>query len=138
VAPDLGEAEPEQIVRVAMQHRVDAIIVANTTVSRPALQSRLKDEAGGLSGAPLKSLALKALREFHSASGGQIPLIGVGGIANAGDAWERICAGASLVQLYSAMVYDGPGIARRIALGLAKRLRAHGFTSISDAVGSAA
>jgi dihydroorotate dehydrogenase len=78
------------------------------------------------------------LREFHSASGGQIPLIGVGGIANAGDAWERICAGASLVQLYSAMVYDGPGIARRIALGLAKQLRVHGFTSISDAVGSAA
>jgi dihydroorotate dehydrogenase len=138
VAPDLGEAEPDQMVRVAMQHRVDAIIVANTTVSRPTLKSRFKDETGGLSGGPLKALALKALREFRSASGGEIPLIGVGGIANADDAWERICAGASLVQLYSAMVYDGPGIARRIALGLAKRLRLHGFTSISDAVGSEA
>ncbi|HUP67211.1 MAG TPA: quinone-dependent dihydroorotate dehydrogenase [Sphingomicrobium sp.] len=138
VAPDLGEAEPDQIVRVALQHRIDAIIVANTTVSRPALKSRYKDEGGGLSGAPLKTLALKALREFRSASGGEIPLVGVGGIATADDAWERICAGASLVQLYSAMVYDGPGIARRIALGLAKRVRLHGFTSISDAVGSEA
>ncbi len=114
------------------------IIVANTTVSRPPLKSRFKDEAGGLSGAPLKALALKALRDFRSASGGEIPLIGVGGIATADDAWERICAGASLVQLYSAMVYQGPGIARRIALGLAQRLKLHGFTSIADAVGSEA
>jgi dihydroorotate dehydrogenase len=138
VAPDLGEAEPDQIVRVAIHHGVDAIIVANTTVSRPLLKSRFKGEAGGLSGAPLKALALKALRDFRSASGGEIPLIGVGGIANVDDAWERICAGASLVQLYSAMVYQGPGIARRIALGLAQRVKLHGFTSISDAVGSEA
>jgi dihydroorotate dehydrogenase len=138
VAPDLGEAEPDQIVRVALHCKVDAVIVANTTVSRPTLKSRFKDEGGGLSGAPLKALALKALREFRSASGGEIPLIGVGGIANADDAWERICAGASLVQLYSAMVYDGPGIARRIALGLAQRLKLHGFSSISDAVDSEA
>jgi len=136
VAPDLGEAEPDQIVRVALHCGVDAIIVANTTVSRPELKSRYKGEQGGLSGAPLKALALKALRDFRSASGGEIALIGVGGIATADDAWERICAGASLVQLYSAMVYDGPAIARRIALGLAKRLRLHGFTSISEAVGS--
>jgi len=136
VAPDLGEAEPDQIVRVALHCGVDAIIVANTTVSRPELKSRYKGEQGGLSGAPLKALALKALRDFRSASGGEIALIGVGGIATADDAWERICAGASLVQLYSAMVYDGPGIARGIALGLAKRLRLHGFTSISEAVGS--
>jgi dihydroorotate dehydrogenase len=138
VAPDLGEAEPDQIVRVAMHCNIDAIIVANTTVSRPTLKSRFKSEQGGLSGAPLKSLALKALRDFHSASGGEIPLIGVGGIATAEDAWERICAGASLIQLYSAMVYDGPGIARRVALGLAARLKLHGFSSISDAVGSEA
>src|SRR5437868_1604600 len=97
VAPDLGEGEPDQIVRVAIQHGVDALIVANTTVSRPPLKSRYAGEHGGLSGAPLKPLALKALRDFHSASGGQIPLIGVGGIATADDAWERIRAGASLV-----------------------------------------
>jgi dihydroorotate dehydrogenase len=136
VAPDLGEGEPDQIVRVAMQHRIDAIIVANTTVSRPALRSVLAQEAGGLSGAPLKPLALKALREFRSASGGELPLIGVGGIATVDDAWERIRAGASLVQLYTAMVYEGPGIARRIALGLAERVKREGFANIADAVGT--
>jgi len=136
VAPDLGEGEPDQIVRIAIEHKVDAIIVANTTVSRPPLKSRFAQESGGLSGAPLKSLAEKALRDFRAASGGKIALIGVGGIASADDAWERIRAGASLVQLYTAMVYDGPGIARRIAVGLAERLKREGFASIGDAVGS--
>jgi dihydroorotate dehydrogenase len=136
VAPDLGEGEPDQIVRVAMNHGVDAIIVANTTVSRPSLRSRNANEQGGLSGRPLKALALKALRDFRSASGGEMPLIGVGGISNADDAWERIKAGASLVQLYTAMVYEGPGIARRIAHGLAQRLKREGFANIEEAVGS--
>ena len=136
VAPDLGEGEPDQIVRVAIQHKVDALIVANTTVSRPPLKSRFATEAGGLSGAPLKSLALKALRDFRSASGGEIPLIGVGGIATADDAWERIRAGASLVQLYSAMVYQGPHIAVRIARGLAERLSQAGYSNIAEAVGT--
>jgi len=136
VAPDLGEGEPDQIVRIAMQHGIDAIIVANTTVSRPSLRSRLASEQGGLSGAPLKRLALKALREFRAACGGEMPLIGVGGIASADDAWERIAAGASLVQLYSGMVYEGPGIARRIALGLAERLKREGLTNIADLVGT--
>jgi dihydroorotate dehydrogenase len=136
VAPDLGEREPDQIVRVAMQHRIDAIIVANTTVSRPRLRSKYARETGGLSGEPLKPLALKALRTFRAASGGEIPLIGVGGISNADDAWERIRAGASLVQLYTAMVYEGPGIARRIARGLAARLDREGFANIAEAVGT--
>jgi dihydroorotate dehydrogenase len=136
VAPDLGEGEPDQIVRVAMQHGVDAIIVANTTVARPMLTSKHRDESGGLSGRPLRPLALKALREFRAASGGEIPLIGVGGIATADDAWERIRAGASLIQLYTAMVYEGPGIARRIALGLAERGRLAGFANIAEAVGT--
>jgi dihydroorotate dehydrogenase len=136
VAPDLGEREPDQIVRVALEHHIDAVIVANSTVSRPRLQSRHRDQIGGLSGAPLKPLALKALREFRAASGGEMPLIGVGGIADADDAWERIRAGASLVQLYSAMVYEGPGIARRIAAGLAERVKRAGFANIAEAVGS--
>jgi dihydroorotate dehydrogenase len=85
---------------------------------------------------PLKALALEALRKFRSASGGQMPLIGLGGIANADDAWERIRAGASLIQLYTAMVYEGPGIARRIARGLARHLEREGFASIGEAVGS--
>ena len=138
VAPDLGEGEPDQIVRVAIRHGIDAIIVANTTLSRPPLKSRFADETGGLSGEPLKALALDALRRFRAASGGAMPLIAAGGIANADDAWQRICAGASLVQLYSAMVYEGPAIGKRIANGLALRLEREGFASISEAVGSGA
>ena len=138
VAPDLGEGEPDQIVRIAMQHNVDAIIVANTTVSRPVLNSKHAHETGGLSGEPLRALALDALRIFRSASGGALPLIAAGGIASTDDAWERIRAGASLVQLYSAMIYEGPGLARSIAMGLADRLAQAGMDSISEAVGTAA
>ena len=136
VAPDLVDGDHERIVRAALDHHVDALIVANTTVSRPVLKSRHAGETGGLSGAPLKELALEALRSFRSASGGEIPLIGVGGIANAEDAWERIRAGASLVQLYSAMVYEGPGIARTIAAGLAQRLKREGIANIAELVGT--
>ena len=136
VAPDLGQGEPDQIVRVAVQHQIDAIIVANTTISRPPLKSVHAGETGGLSGEPLKALALDALRRFRSASGGSIPLIAAGGIASADDAWDRIRAGASLVQIYSAMVYEGPGLAKRIGNGLAKRLRREGIASIAEAVGS--
>ena len=136
VAPDLDDGDPERIVRAAIDHKIDALIVANTTVQRPPLKSRHAGESGGLSGAPLKPIALDGLRKFRSASGGQIPLIGVGGIATADDAWERIRAGASLVQLYTAMVYEGPGIATRIARGLAERLAREGMSNISEAVGT--
>jgi len=138
VAPDLNPGDPERIVRAAIDHKIAALIVSNTTVSRPPLKSRLASEKGGLSGRPLKPLALQALRDFRAASGGEIPLIGVGGIETAEDAWDRIRAGASLVQLYTAMVYEGPGIATRIARGLAERLRGAGFANISEAVGSEA
>ncbi|MFC7536152.1 quinone-dependent dihydroorotate dehydrogenase [Sphingomonas sp. GCM10030256] len=136
LAPDLGADEPGQIVRAAIDHGVDALIVSNTTISRPPLHSPHAAEAGGLSGEPLKPLALEALRRFRSETGGQLPLIGVGGIASADDAWQRIRAGASLVQLYSALVYEGPGLALRIARGLADRLHEHGFATIAEAVGS--
>ena len=136
VAPDLQRGDAERIARAAIDHGIDALIVSNTTVSRPPLRSRNGGEQGGLSGAPLKPLALEALRQFRRASAGEIPLIGVGGIANADDAWERIRAGASLVQLYTAMVYEGPGIARRIAHGLSLRLKREGFANIAEAVGS--
>ena len=136
VAPDLESGDHERIVRAASDNGIDALIVANTTVSRPALRSSNREESGGLSGRPLKPLALEQLRLFRSASGGSIPLIATGGIENADDAWDRIAAGASLVQLYSAMVYEGPGLAKRIADGLAKRLRREGLASIADAVGS--
>jgi dihydroorotate dehydrogenase len=136
VAPDLGEGEPKQIVRAAIDHGVDALIVSNTTVTRPPLRSRHAGEAGGLSGAPLKQLALDALRRFRAETGGALPLIGAGGVATADDAWERIRAGASLVQLYSGMVYQGPGIARSIAARLAKRVQRAGYASIAEAVGT--
>jgi dihydroorotate dehydrogenase len=136
IAPDLGKGDPERIVRAAIDHKVDGLIVSNTTVSRPPLRSRFASETGGLSGMPLKSLALDALRKFRRASGGEIPLVGAGGIATADDAWERIRAGASLVQLYSAMVYEGPGVANRIARGLAQHLKREGFATIVEAVGS--
>jgi dihydroorotate dehydrogenase len=136
VAPDLETGDHDRIVRAASDNAIDALIVANTTISRPALRSPQRDEAGGLSGRPLKSLALEQLRLFRSASGGSIPLIAAGGIENADDAWDRIATGASLVQLYSAMVYEGPGLAKRIAKGLAERLRRSGMSSIAEAVGS--
>ena len=136
VAPDLCDADAERIVSTAIDHKVDALIVSNTTVSRPPLRSRWKDEQGGLSGTPLRALALDALLRFRRASAGEIALIGVGGIATADDAWERILAGASLIQLYTAMVYQGPGIARRIAHGLERRLKREGFGNIAEAVGS--
>lgn len=135
VAPDLHHDDIDDICAVSIEQKIDAIIVSNTTISRPALRSKHKDEAGGLSGAPLKHLALQCLRDFRAASGGAMPLIGVGGIANADDAYERIRAGASLVQLYSAMVYEGPYIGRNISKGLEKLLARDGFESISDAVG---
>ena len=138
VAPDFAPGDPERIVRAAIDHKIAALIVGNTTVSRPPLKSRFAQEQGGLSGRPLKPLALDALRAFRAASGGEIPLIGVGGIATAEDAWERICAGASLIQLYSAMVYEGPLIAQRIVRGLAQRVRGAGLANISEAVGSEA
>ena len=136
VAPDLEPGDHQWIVRAAIDAKIDALIVANTTVSRPPLTSRHRQEGGGLSGAPLKPLALDALRVFRAASGGELPLIAAGGIASADDAWARIVAGASLVQLYSGLVYHGPGLARRIADGLAQRLGQRGMSSIAEAVGS--
>jgi dihydroorotate dehydrogenase len=136
VAPDLAEGDHERIVRAALDHRIAGLIVANTTVSRPALGSRHAEETGGLSGAPLRPLALAQLKRFRAIAGAELPLIGVGGIASAEDAWERIRAGASLVQLYSALVYEGPGLARRITRGLERLMRRDGFASIAEAVGT--
>ena len=136
VAPDLDAAAPARIVEAAIKYGIAAIIVANTTITRPPLKSRYASEAGGLSGAPLRDLAQQGLRDFHAVSQGAIPLIGVGGIASVEHAWARIRAGASLVQLYSAMVYAGPGLARTITRGLERLMRRDGFSSIAEAVGS--
>ena len=137
LAPDLDPPDIDAICRIAIDRRLGALIVSNTTISRPALRSRYARESGGLSGEPLRELAHRRLRDFRSASGGAIALVGVGGIATAEDAWVRIKAGASLVQLYSAMVYEGPGLARRINAGLLELMRRDGFSTIAEAVGSA-
>jgi dihydroorotate dehydrogenase len=138
VAPDLDAGEIGAVVREAIDRRIDGLIVGNTTVTRPTLGSPHRDETGGLSGAPLRGLALAKLRAFRGASGGEIPLIAAGGIASADDAYARIRAGASLIQLYSALVYQGPGLARRIGNGLAALVKRDGFTTLADAVGSEA
>lgn len=136
VAPDLEPSDIDAIARIAIERRLGGLIVANTTITRPPLRSVHAGETGGLSGAPLKALAQARLRDFRKATGGALPLIGVGGIASAEDAWQRIRAGASLVQLYSAMTYAGPGIARHITRGLETLMRRDGFATIAEAVGS--
>ena len=136
VAPDLEPADIDAISRIAIDKGLGALIVSNTTISRPILKSRQAGETGGLSGAPLRDLAQQRLRDFRRATGGAVPLIGVGGIADAADAWARIRAGASLVQLYSAMVFEGPGLPRRILKGMEQLMQRDGFASIAEAVGS--
>ncbi|GGB70256.1 quinone-dependent dihydroorotate dehydrogenase [Blastomonas aquatica] len=136
LAPDLEAADIDDITRIAIDKGLDALIVSNTTISRPALRSRHAGEAGGLSGAPLRDLAQQRLRDFRQASGGAIPLIGVGGIASAADAYARIRTGASLVQVYSALVYEGPGLAAQINRGLKALLKRDGFATLAEAVGA--
>ena len=136
LAPDLDRDGIDDICDVALGRGMDGLIISNTTVSRPPLESRFARETGGLSGAPLKPLALDKLREFRSATGGAIPLVAAGGIETGADAFARIQAGASLVQLYSALVYEGPGLARRICAELAGLLRREGFRSVGEAVGT--
>jgi dihydroorotate dehydrogenase len=136
IAPDLAEQDCEDIVENALKHFVDGLIVTNTTVTRPEnLKSRHRSERGGLSGKPLGHLSLETLRRIYRLSQGRIPLIGVGGIGSAEDAYTRIKSGASLVQLYSALVYQGFGLVGRITQGLAEMLERDGFKNIKDAVG---
>lgn len=135
VAPDLEPADVEDIAAACIDHRVDALIVSNTTITRPALQSAHASEAGGLSGAPLTDLSHTRLGDFRRLLGARLPLIGVGGIANAEQAYARIRAGASLVQLYSALVYEGPYLAKRINTGLKALMARDGVKTIADAVG---
>lgn len=137
IAPDLIGEEIGMIVEASLAHHIDALIVSNTTLERPAsLKSGFAGEAGGLSGAPLKPFAQKALEAAAEAAAGRLPLIAVGGIESGADAWARIRAGASAVQVYSALIYNGPGLVSAIKRDLAARLRADGFATLSEAVGS--
>lgn len=137
IAPDLTAAEISMIVEAALAHRIDALIVSNTTLDRPeSLRASDRGENGGLSGAPLKDRAETALIAAAEVANGRLPLIGVGAIASGADAYRRIRLGASAVQLYSALIFEGPGLVDRIKRDLARRLRADGFSIVSDAVGT--
>ena len=136
VAPDLEDGEVEAIVETVAGAGLSGIIVSNTTITRPGLSSPLAAEAGGLSGPPLFELSTHMLGRFAEAAAGRVALIGAGGIASGADAYAKIRAGASAVQFYSAMVYEGPGLVTRVKRDLAARLRVDGFTSVAQAVGA--
>ncbi|QRG07653.1 quinone-dependent dihydroorotate dehydrogenase [Xanthobacter dioxanivorans] len=137
VAPDLDDAALADVAEVALRTGVDGIVMGNTTLSRPAsLRSGHRSEAGGLSGKPLMALSTERLAALSRLVGGRLPLIGAGGIGSGADAYAKIRAGASLVQLYSALVFHGPGLVGRIKADLAARLKADGFAAVADAVGA--
>jgi dihydroorotate dehydrogenase len=136
IAPDLTANELAEIVEVALQTRIDGIIATNTTLSRDGLASADKEQAGGLSGQPLFERSTRILAQLSHLTGGQLPLIGVGGVGSAAQAYTKIKAGARAVQIYTAMVYEGPGLAARIAQELDGLLEADGFASVAEAVGT--
>ena len=136
VGPDLDEVQLQDIAEVALATQIDGLIVGNTTVTRPPLRSNHAGETGGLSGAPLFTLATKCLSDMYRLTGGKLPIIGCGGVACGDDAYAKIRAGASLVQLYSALVFHGPELVLSIKRDLAARLRADGYASVADAVGA--
>jgi dihydroorotate dehydrogenase len=137
IAPDLETQDKEDIVAAALAKKVDGLIVTNTTITRPtSLQSRHHAERGGLSGKPLFALSTQTLRDIYGLSKGKIPLIGVGGIASAEDAYAKIKAGASLVQLYTGLVYQGFGLVTRINEGLVHLLERDGHKTLREAIGT--
>lgn len=136
VGPDLSDEEVSDIAEAALASGVDGLIVGNTTVERPVgLKSSHRTEMGGLSGRPLKMRADECLTSMYRHAGGRVPIVGCGGIESGDDAYAKIRAGASLVQLYSALVFEGPGLVSRVKRELAARLRADGFASLGNAVG---
>jgi len=137
IAPDATDDDLDDVVAVCRDLRIDGIVVGNTTVERPAsLRSARRGEAGGLSGAPLMALSTDVLRKTAQRVERQFPLIGTGGVGSGADAYAKIRAGASLVQLYSMLVYEGPSLVRRIKDELAALLARDGFASMADAVGT--
>lgn len=142
IAPDLNEPELEAIVEVALQTKMAGIIATNTTTSRAGLRTpaRVVESfgEGGLSGAPLRARSTAMIASLYRLTRGRLPIVGVGGIFTATDAWEKICAGASLVQLYTGFIYEGFGVVRDINERLAKILEARGYSTLDEAVGSRA
>lgn len=138
IAPDMNRDQLTDAAEVIQQRGIDGVIVSNTTISRPeTLRSAYQIEQGGLSGAPLFALSTRTLADFYKLTHGRIPLIGVGGISTPEEAYMKILHGASLIQLYTAFIYQGFGLVKRLAKGLSAQLTRDGFTSISQAVGAA-
>ena len=139
IAPDLDQAQIESIIEVAMRANVSGIIATNTTINRDGLRTPAaaveRCGEGGLSGAPLRQRSNQVISHVYRLTRGRLPIVGVGGIFSAEDAWDKICSGASLIQLYTGFIYEGPAIAKRINEGLAKILLRDGFKSIDGAVG---
>ena len=138
VAPDLDRVQVDAIARATLDARLAGLIVSNTTVSRDGLRSRHGAQLGGLSGTPLGQLARARLAEFVAALGGALPVVSVGGIDGADEAYRRLRMGASAVQLYSALVFGGPGLVRRMARELDRLLERDGFASVAESVGTGA
>jgi len=138
VAPDLTMAQKEAIAMLARRYGLDGLIVSNTTTDRPDdLPSPLREQAGGLSGRLLKRKAHDTLHDFYRLTNGALPLVGVGGIESAEDVWDRMAAGATLVQIYTGLVYQGPQMVTRIQKDLAARVRRAGLSSIAEVTGLA-
>ena len=138
IAPDLADSDIDTIAQGVLTHHFDAVIATNTTLTRPGLAAEpMAVEAGGLSGRPLKALATHVIRRLYLHLAGHIPIIGVGGISTADDAWEKLVAGADLVQLYSALIYQGPGLIPRLIRELEQKVRSHGNDCLASAVARA-
>ncbi len=136
IAPDLDDAALDDIAQVVLAAGIEGLIVSNTTIARPALRSASADEQGGLSGKPLLASSTRILGEMRRRVGSKLVLVGVGGISSGADAYAKIRAGASLVQLYTALVYEGPGLVARIKCDLLALLARDGFASVMDVVGA--
>ena len=137
VAPDLESNDIEDIAEVATTNGIGGIIATNTTIDRPDfLTSKNKAELGGLSGKPLFAPSCEVLKRFYKMTNGDLPLIGVGGVSDGRDAYEKIKSGASLVQVYSSMIFEGPWVAKKINHELADLLRNDGFKNVADAIGA--
>lgn len=136
IAPDLSFAEIERICVLALQHTVSGIIATNTTLERPpSLRSAAASESGGLSGAPLRDRATAIVRHIHSATEGRLPIIGVGGVFHGADIWEKLCAGATLVQAYTGFIYEGLAFVRRAVGELQGIMAAEGVRDLRDVIG---
>ena len=137
LAPDLHEGQQEKLAEAALQSGIDGLILTNTTLQRPDfLPESFRAEKGGLSGKPLRDPSTAIIRNFYRLTNGRLPIIGAGGISSAQDAYDKIRAGASLVQLYSALAFQGPGVVKRIKGDLSALLKADGFSRVQDAVGT--